>query len=754
MTPRSQKQSKAGILDDEPKLLRFLLKRRSLRPPQSLARDLLVALAHRYYGLRALGLASSRGLDELEVTITNLPDIAGIAETEEQKRATVRLWLQHWLNGYLKLGFLDAAADGNEVRTHKGVFQPLERWLGSTEAKRTFKKEWLPKLLSTFAEARPGGGYWLRGDKLSLDLHRTWGYCERCKTVQRPFPDRLQCIQCGAEEVRLIEDPDADPVFNARKGYYRASTTAAMKEPPEAPVALLAAEHTAQLNNAQQGNVFSEAEIHELLFQDVDLGPDPDTQRPRHALDVLSCTTTMEVGIDIGSLSGVALRNLPPARSNYQQRAGRAGRRGNAVATVTAFGSADSHDEHYFSKPEEMISGEVKDPALTLQNRDITRRHLTAYLLQRFFHEEFPDITASERPHLFSALGTVGEFCKPEDGLTRQGFADWLGRNARTIRTDVDRWLPDALSRDDRATLLDGIEVETLEIIDRALDCGSDYETSPEEASAPEQRAAQAAQDGTETAPEDAPEEEELQALESNDAEQGNARDATKNLLDRLLYEGVLPRYAFPTDVAAFYVFAEGSSPYRPTFRYTPQQGLAAALSQYAPGKQLYIGNKRWTSGAIYSLSGFERRQAWDNHEFYLHCSACGYAKAVNQGEGGIQKNVVRDCDACGEENSFGPARPWMIPTGFAHPVDMQPDTTPDAPFSQSHATRAKLAADVRQGKGSGGGLFQRTRKGVDRTVRTAGDEPWSPRYGVRLLRSMRSHRAFRPRKRTARWDA
>ena len=137
-------------------------------------------------------------------------------------------------------------------------------------------------------------------------------------------------------------------------------------------MALIAAEHTAQINTAQEKEIFSKAEEHELLFQDVDLGPG-DTGRERPAIDVLSCTTTMEVGIDIGALSGVALRNIPPARANYQQRAGRAGRRGNAVATVTAFGSADSHDEHYFENPDLMIRGAVDDPMLTLNNPVIAR---------------------------------------------------------------------------------------------------------------------------------------------------------------------------------------------------------------------------------------------------------------------------------------------------------------------------------------------------------------------------------------------
>ena len=120
-------------------------------------------------------------------------------------------------------------------------------------------------------------------------------------------------------------DPDSDPVFTARKGYYRASSIRALANPFEAPVNIIAAEHTAQLNAAKSDAVFSRAEEYELLFQDVDITVPGAEDQQRTAIDVLSCTTTMEVGIDIGSLSGVALRNMPPSRANYQQRAGRAG---------------------------------------------------------------------------------------------------------------------------------------------------------------------------------------------------------------------------------------------------------------------------------------------------------------------------------------------------------------------------------------------------------------------------------------------
>src|SRR5690242_4779704 len=80
-----------------------------------------------------------------------------------------------------------------------------------------------------------------------------------------------------------------------------------------------------------------------------------------------------------------------------------------------------------------------------------------------------------------------------------------------------------------------------------------------------------------------------------NDAsgERDDHTPASEYLLDRLLYKGILPRYAFPTDVATFFVFdIDKSTPYKTAFRYTPSQGLALALSQYAPGKEVWIAGK------------------------------------------------------------------------------------------------------------------------------------------------------------------
>jgi hypothetical protein len=165
------------------------------------------------------------------------------------------------------------------------------------------------------------------------------------------------------------------------------------------------------------------------------------------------------------------------------------------------------------------------------------------------------------------------------------------------------------------------------------------------------------------------------------------------NLLDRLLYEGVLPRYAFPTDVVSFHVFdVNKSERFNIAYQYTPSQGLNVALSQYAPGKIVWIDNKEWTSGAIYSPMQGDRFKAWQDRWLYFECSVCHYAMHVKSTE--AERGDQRECPACGTAESFGKAMYWMRPPGFAHRATKDPGMSPDDAPAVSYATRAKLVAE------------------------------------------------------------
>jgi len=183
------------------------------------------------------------------------------------------------------------------------------------------------------------------------DVHKV---CKRCGRVHH-FEELNICTgqKCGD----LIERSFADNYF--RFEYMRDLKSL---------VQLSAAEHSAQIDGETRKDL-------EIRFRN-----------PEDPLNTIVCTPTMELGIDIGSLSAVYMRNVPPSPSNYAQRAGRAGRRRSHASLVITFCGVGSrrgpHDQYFYRYPSDIISGEIAPPRFLMDNIVLVRAHIHSIILQ------------------------------------------------------------------------------------------------------------------------------------------------------------------------------------------------------------------------------------------------------------------------------------------------------------------------------------------------------------------------------------
>lgn len=393
--------------------------------------------------------------------------------------------------------------------------------------------------------------------------------CSKCGHLT-PYNIHNVCTQDKCDGVLREVDPDQVLVSNYYRNQYK---TKKIEN-------IVIKEHTAQLDRKH-------AKRYQLDFKN-------------KKINILSCSTTFEMGIDIGDLETVFMRNVPPTPANYVQRAGRAGRRKDSAAYILTYCGTGSHDYTYFTEPEKMISGVIRPPYFNVLNKKIIVRHLMATCLGFFFRKN-PD------------------YFKNIDGLV---FGDGMNAFKKYINThpeDLNRYinekiLPGSIYEEYHNFKwfdeIDGNDEKLENFVNTIREIAKEYEEAKKEA-----------------------------IIEEKYSEAEYYKKQIENLhkekvIDLLSKYCVIPKYGFPVDVVALQIYKEGVL----DNNYDLSRDLKIALTEYAPDSEVIVDGIKYTSRYITlpKVSEYPR---------YYFCT-CPNCKKVNVY---LSNRNANECKYCGE---------------------------------------------------------------------------------------------------------
>jgi ATP-dependent helicase YprA (DUF1998 family) len=462
-------------------------------------------------------------------------------------------------------------------------------------------QDWLKAVAARWGQDPSALLEWARGQlpQAGQTCQRWVVRLDRCEIAQPP-DDVWMCERCGwrhahgnagvCQHCRSILGRKPNRKASDLDDYYAAMARSGSK------VTRL---HTEELTGQTER---ADAASRQARFQGIFLGGEAEPPLPS-GIDVLSVTTTMEAGVDIGSLLAVLMANVPPRRFNYQQRVGRAGRRSVPLSVALTVARERSHDHYYFQNPELITSEPPPPPYLASDREQIIKRVVVSEALRRAF-EHVRDTDTSFEP----GYNVHGHF----------GAASAWPKHRHDVKAFIDR---------DREYLY-GFAAALLTRARAEIDA----KTLVEEA---------------------------LDGLDECITEIAALNNEQPDLSQRLAERGLLPMFGFPTQTR--YLFTQrpkSSDPWPPVGAI--DRDLRVAVSEFAPGNEVVIDKFVYRSVGVVGLQPMGTRQPKGLEEPLGRTMRVGLCDVCKN----IDATVQAQCKTCGAVGGYREVE-LAFPIGF-----------------------------------------------------------------------------------------
>ena len=374
-------------------------------------------------------------------------------------------------------------------------------------------------------------------------------------------------------------------------------------------------------------------------------------------INVLNCSTTMEMGVDIGGISVVGMNNVPPHPANYLQRSGRAGRRGETQALSFTICKDNPHERNVFNNPLWPFETSIPAPYISLNSSRIVQRHLNSLFLATFLGEKY-----SVDDGNLLGMRCEGFFLSDAEGAGKSPymlFKDWL---EALVVGGLGENLKNGIEFVKARSVLAGVSNDQLLV-----------ESSENVANVAEHWISHV----------------ELLRKELRSIENVSEKDPFKrkieydikrlndtNLVSELAKRQFLPNYGFPTGVATFNPFSihqfKGNrvdkKVARRASRNLPSRDMSYALREYAPGADMVLDGMVYKSAGVILNNEFEPN-ASATLALEWRCGECGnIGNSTSSGFSG-------KCDICDSSVRQHNTREYVEPFGFAVDFYSNPET-------------------------------------------------------------------------------